>query len=289
MVARVGWVRSLLAGLLVVAAACGGGDDDGDNGGSDDGAGSGGAEAASSSTAPAEAADVLRVLVTNDDGVGAEGIDALVKGLEDLVDDVEVTVVAPAANQSGTGDSTTDPPPPAREAELLSGHEAIAVEGFPADAVNHALDQVLDEPPHLVVSGVNEGQNLGPVVYASGTVGAARTAARRGVPALAVSQGLAEVLDYESGVYFATDWVNQHRDALLAGEVGTDTVANINVPSCTAGEIRGIVEVATATGGGERALDPADCTSAVTDPPDDIQGFLVGYAVLADVALDPPT
>jgi 5'-nucleotidase len=286
-VARVWWVRGLLAAVLVVVAACGGGDDG--DGGDEQGRGSDGGSSTTAAAGDGETAEVLRVLVTNDDGIGGEGIDALVKGLEDLVDDVEVTVVAPAENQSGTGDSSTDPPPPAQEAALLSGHEAIAVEGFPADAVNHALDEVLDEPPHLVVSGVNEGQNLGPVVYASGTVGAARTAARRGVPALAVSQGLAEVLDYESGVYFATDWVNQHRDALLAGEVGTDTVANINVPSCMVGEIRGIVEVATATEGGERALDPADCTSAVTDPPDDIQGFLVGYAVLADVALDPPT
>jgi hypothetical protein len=83
--------------------------------------------------------------------------------------------------------------------------------------------------------------------------------------------------------------VNQHRDDLLAGEVGTETVANINVPSCAEGEVRGIVEVETATEGGERALDPADCTSAVTEPPTDIEAFLVGYAALADVALDPPT
>jgi broad specificity polyphosphatase/5'/3'-nucleotidase SurE len=103
-----------------------------------------------------------------------------------------------------------------------------------------------------------------------------------------VSQGLAEVIDYEWAVTVAVDWVNQHRDALLAGEVGTDTVANINVPSCSEGEIRGITEVETATEGGERALDPADCTSVVTDPPTDIEGFLVGYAVLADVAVEPP-
>ena len=76
-----------------------------------------------------------------------------------------------------------------------------------------ALDE-LGLTPDLVVSGINEGQNLGPVVDLSGTVGAARAAARRGVPALAVSQGFGQDLDYEVAAGLVTDWIEAHADAL---------------------------------------------------------------------------
>lgn len=257
----------LAAAVLVALAACGGDDDD---------AGGGDNET-----------DVLRILVTNDDGVGGEGIAALVEGLETLPE-VEVTVVAPAENRSATGDTTSDVPPAANEASLLDGHEAVAVDGFPADSVLHALDEVLDQEPHVVVSGVNEGQNLGPIVYASGTVGAARTAARRGIPALAVSQGFGEPLDYASAVELALDWLTEHRGALLEGDVETDAVANLNVPTCPTGEVRGVIEVPTATEGGERGFETPDCASTASDPADDLDGFINGYATLAEVALDAP-
>jgi 5'-nucleotidase len=262
------WTRLTVAALLLmmaVAGACGG-----DGGGSD-------------RATPV----VLRILVTNDDGIGGAGIDALVVGLETLPD-VELTVVAPAQDRSGTGDSVTEPRPSASEAQLVGGHQAIAVGGLPADSVIHALDEVLVQRPHVVVAGINLGQNLGPVVYASGTVGAARTAARRGIPALAVSQGLADSIDYEGGVELALDWVTEHREALLDGDVDTETIANLNVPSCRAGEVRGVVEVTTATGGGERSLDTPNCNSTATDPVDDLDGFMSGYATLTEVTLDPP-
>lgn len=268
MVARRGWVHLLVAVLVAVTSACGG--DDGDDGG--DGAG-------------AAEPEVLRILVTNDDGVGGAGIDAVVAGLETLPD-VEVTVVAPAEDRSGTSDSVTDPPPDGTDAALVGGHEAVAVAGLPADSVNHALDEVLTERPHVVVSGINLGQNLGPVVFASGTVGAARTAARRGIPALAVSQGLADTIDYRPGVELTLDWVTEHRDDLVDGEVETDTIANLNVPSCPTGEVRGVVEVVSAAADDVRSFDTVDCTSTATGPSTDIDGFLIGYATLAEVPLD---
>ena len=119
--------------------------------------------------------------------------------------------------------------------------------GKPADAVNHALDVVFaGTVPDLVISGINEGQNLGPIVDISGTVGAARTASRQGIPSVAVSQGLppegAEP-DYEAGVDAVLEWLEDNRDALEDG-----LVVNINVPTCaTAATIRGTVEVPTAT------------------------------------------
>ena len=117
--------------------------------------------------------------MTNDDGVGAPGIDALVQGLRRL-DRVRITVVAPATNQSGTGDMTTPGALTTEQATTTSGYPAVAVQGFPADTVNFALDGGIPEKPHLVASGVNVGQNLGPVVNISGTVG--RLAPPCGVP-----------------------------------------------------------------------------------------------------------
>ena len=275
----------LLAPLLALVAACG--DDD------DGGPGANPSADEASTTTEAPAAEPLRVLVTDDDGVEGAGMDALVVALADLPD-TEVTVVAPATDQSGTGDTTSPSPPAATETTLPSGHAAIAVEGFPADAVTHALTTVFaDDPPDLVVSGINAGQNLGPVAAdLSGTVGAARTAARAGVPALAVSQGIGDEFDYATGVDLTLDWIEEHRQALLDGEVATDTVANLNVPSCTAGEVKGVVEVATATDlAGRDFLAPVDCSVAApaSDPADDIDAFNLGFAPLADVPLgDPP-
>ncbi len=208
----------------------------------------------------------LRIVVTNDDGYAAPGIDALVEALRDLPR-VKITVVAPAANQSGTGDRTTPGPVGVAEVETASGFRASAVEGYPADSVVLALDNTARDP-HLVISGVNQGQNLGPVLDVSGTVGAARTAARRGVPALAVSQGLGEPPDYAAGAAEAVTWVKEHRTQLARRDVATTEVVNINVPTCTTGEVRGLVDVPAATTGD--ALAPSDCTSTLADPPDDV-------------------
>jgi 5'-nucleotidase len=141
--------------------------------------------------------------------------------------------------------------------------------------------------PELVVSGINKGQNLGPVVDVSGTVGAARAAARRGVPALAVSQGVGQDLDYEVAAGLVTDWVESHADALRAGEVPADVVANLNVPTCDTGELRGQVEVASATAGD--AGSPSDCTSTAEGFTDDVTAFANGYATLTEIPVEPAT
>lgn len=251
---------------------------------SDDG---GGSDATTTTTATALPVDTLQILVTNDDGYAADGIDALVEALGDL-QDVEVTVVAPAENQSGTGDQTTPGTLVAEDVATASGYPAVAVPGFPADSVLYALAEVYEEPPDLVVSGINEGQNVGPFVELSGTVGAALTAARDGIPALAVSQGLGEPPDYAAGVDEAIAWVTENRDALAADR---GQVVNINVPTCTEGSVRGLVEVPLAVDG-EGGLDPSDCTSTLEDPANDIEALLNGYSTItildADADADDP-
>jgi 5'-nucleotidase len=225
----------------------------------------------------------LRVLVTNDDGVAAPGIDALVQGLRKL-DRVQVIVVAPATNQTGQSDNTTPGPLTTAEATTTGGYPAIAVQGFPADTVNFALDGGVPTKPQIVASGVNAGANLGPVTGVSGTVGAARTAVRRGVPAVAISQGTTEGVetDYPAGVRQAVTWVKEHRKALTKKYPKPPTdAANINVPTCATGKVRGLVDVPTATGGD--VTQPPNCASKEKNPSDDIIAFVNGYAALSPV------
>jgi 5'-nucleotidase len=279
--------RLLLVALSVVAVAAGCGSDDGDGGG-EDAAASTTAPPAAESTTTTTAPEPLRILVSNDDGYAAPGITQLVDALLELPD-VEVVVVAPDGNRSGSGGQTTPGGTTGTDVTMTNGFAAVAVTGFPADAVAHALD-VLGEQPDLVVSGVNEGQNLGPLVDISGTVGAARVAAQRGIPALAVSQGLGTPEpDYASGVAAAIAWIDEHRDDLAGATNGS--VANINVPTCGNGELAVLVEVPAATdaAGRDVVTTDVDCALAttVTDPVDDVDAFNAGYPVLSLVGASP--
>jgi 5'-nucleotidase len=232
----------------------------------------------------------LTILVTNDDGVGAPGIDALVAELSTLPD-VKVVVVAPAANQSGTSDATTPGGVTVLDATTASGHPAVAVEGYPADAVNYALDE-LGLEPDVVVSGVNAGQNIGPFVPLSGTIGAARVAARRGVPAIAISAGGLTGTDFETGAKAAVAEVVARRDTFGWGTNTDATVVNLNTPTCATGTtMRGVddVPVATAFPQGSNGLDLTfDCASTATDPADDAIALTIGFGSRSIVPADLP-
>lgn len=137
----------------------------------------------------------LDILLTNDDGFDADGITTLRQALIDAGHDV--TVVAPAVNQSGKGGSINTAVfdfDPSEGLMTLTHHGdgVYSLTGTPADCVKAGLDVVLaDDPPDLVVSGLNEGQNLGkPGTNTSGTEGAALRALFSGVPAIAGSVGL---------------------------------------------------------------------------------------------------
>ncbi len=228
----------------------------------------------------------LTILVTNDDGIGAPGIDSLVNKLVELKN-VEVKVVAPAENQSGSSDKTTEGEVVWIDSSTTSGYTGIAVYGYPADAVNVALDE-LGITPDLVVSGVNQGQNVGPFAALSGTVGAARVAARTGVPAVAVSAGLGSNADYDAGSELVFAWIEDHRKALTNDSVSADMVISFNVPGCTAGEIRKLVEVPLAD-----AIPPGanpfstDCSIEPDSAPiNDVDAMIKGHAALTEVPLE---
>ena len=151
----------MLAGLvalaLAVAAGCGDDDDDGATPQS-------GERETTTTTAPAEP---LEILVTNDDGVGGRGHRRPRHRARPPSTASRSPSSRPPTQQSGTGGSATEGPLTTNEAQTASGYEASAVEGFPADTIRVAFDE-LGLTPDLVVSGINEGQNLGPVVDLSG-------------------------------------------------------------------------------------------------------------------------
>ncbi|HVB33624.1 MAG TPA: 5'/3'-nucleotidase SurE [Patescibacteria group bacterium] len=121
------------------------------------------------------------ILVTNDDGIGAPGLEALAGALSAFA---EVTMVAPSGERSGAGHSISVRRPVACESR---GEGRWSVDGTPADAVIIALHKLLDHKPDLVVSGINHGANVGQNIHYSGTVGAALEATVNHIPAFALS------------------------------------------------------------------------------------------------------
>jgi 5'-nucleotidase len=248
--------------------------------------------APSSSGAPsttAAPARVLRVLVTNDDGVKAPGIDTLVQALRSLAD-TDVTVVAPAMNQSGTGGKTTPGTLTVQKTTTASGFGATAVNGHPADTIIWAIDDHgIPTRPDVVLSGINNGQNIGRFIDISGTVGAARAAATRGIPALALSAGLGAKPDFADAATAALAWLASHRAALLARGTpsGPATVTNINVPTCPSGAPRPVAVVPVGPSTANVAA-PVVCTGSAPTPTNDVDGFVHGYIVETDnLALTP--
>jgi len=176
----------------------------------------------------------MRILVTNDDGIFSEGIKLLAGALQPLG---EVVVVAPDREQSASGHSLTLN----RPLRLRKIEECwFAVDGTPTDCVSLAVQWLMkDEPPGLIVSGINFGLNLGNDVTYSGTVSATFEGSLLGIPSLAFSQEVSEKFSFERAAEFAGELV-----AALLGKDGRDApvlppglLLNVNLP---AGEIRGV-------------------------------------------------
>lgn len=232
-----------------------------------------------STTAPVKP---ITILVTNDDGYSAPGIDAMVEALRKMAS-VTVTVVAPEANQSGTGGKTTTGVLKAKPVKTLSGYDATAVDGYPADTIRYALTTVLSAPPNLVVSGINNGPNVGPFISISGTVGAAKAAAAIGVPAIAVSQGFGNPPDFPTAARIVVAWISAHRAEYDGAAESEGHVININVPTCTTGTVRGTKQVPAASGLDGLNINKPECTSTDASPPDDVTAFTHGFASITDL------
>src|ERR671915_455353 len=130
----------------------------------------------------------MKVLLTNDDGIQAVGLNALRRALLELPG-IELAVIAPDSNRSATARSiTTRKPLWVDEVEFGDGTTGFATDGTPVDCVRFAALGLLDFEPELIVSGINHGSNLGDDITYSGTVAAALEGIVLGIPAIAVSQ-----------------------------------------------------------------------------------------------------
>ena len=169
------------------------------------------------------------VLLTNDDGYGAPGLEALAEALKDFA---TISVVAPSAEKSGAAQSLT-----LRQPIVCNpmGERHWAVDGTPADAVIVALHRLLMDKPDLVISGINQGANLGENVYYSGTVGAAREAALHHIPAFAVSLCSKKP---EASFEPAANLARRAAELILKEGLPEQVLLNINVPAEWNGTVR---------------------------------------------------
>ena len=187
----------------------------------------------------------MRILITNDDGINAPGLEALAEIAADVAGPGgEVWTVAPAFEQSGVAHCISYVHP-TLIAEM--GPRSFAAEGTPADCVLAAIGDVMkDNPPDLVLSGVNRGNNSGENVMYSGTIGGAMEAALQGLPAIALSQYMGQRTSVLDDPFQAA---RRHgprliRQLLEHGDWTSDEdfrlFYNINFPPCDAASVKGV-------------------------------------------------
>lgn len=177
----------------------------------------------------------MRILLTNDDGIGAQGLQALRRELRQI-EGVSLDVIAPDSNRSASARSiTTRSPLSVEEVRFEDGDLGHATDGTPVDCVRFADVGLVGEKPDLIVSGINHGLNLGDDVTYSGTVAAALEGVLLGLPAIAVSQQSTERemgytpqrhYDFSIAARITAETVRE----LMANPPGEGTLININVP-----------------------------------------------------------
>lgn len=173
----------------------------------------------------------MKILVSNDDGYLATGINVLTDALAEVAD---VVVVAPDRNRSAASNSLTLNDP-LRVSKVAEGR--YRVNGTPSDCVHLALTGFLDEEPDLVVSGINHGANLGDDVIYSGTVAAAMEGRFLGYPTIAVSLVGHQLKHFDTAARVATELVQR----LQRQSLPSDIILNVNVPDRAYEDLTGIV------------------------------------------------
>jgi len=175
----------------------------------------------------------MNILLTNDDGIHAEGVWALEKALSG---EHRTTVVAPDIERSAVGHSITLLHPLRVNTIQTNGGRGYAVSGTPADCVKLAVLEILEAPPDMVVSGINPGPNVGINLNYSGTVSAAKEAALMGIPAIAVSQNPNPDNEYNVAANFVSTLIAR----IIKNGLPPGTFLNVNVPACPPNQIRGV-------------------------------------------------
>lgn len=162
----------------------------------------------------------MRILLSNDDGYFAPGLAALAEALTPLA---EITVVAPERNRSGASNSLTlDRPLTVRQAH----NGFYFVNGTPTDCVHLAITGLLDFLPDMIISGINDGANMGDDTIYSGTVAAAMEGFLLGIPSIAVSMSQHAAMHFETAAKVVVDMVRHHQHKPLPSAA----LLNVNVP-----------------------------------------------------------
>lgn len=235
----------------------------------------------------------MRIVLTNDDGIYAPGLEAL---YEELLRLGSVDVVAPNVEQSGVGHSITYLEPLLVQEVFRQGKLfGRAVRGSPADCVKLAMLQFCNTPPDLVVSGINAGANTGINVLYSGTVAGAIEGAFFGITSIAVSLAMNENPDYQRGARLACRIIEQ----MLSGERPLAGLWNLNLPESRPDWPIGIKVVPMGLGRygetTERRIDPRGRPYFWTmtapgkhpvDPGSDVEAVAEGYATLTPLHFD---
>lgn len=181
----------------------------------------------------------MNILLTNDDGIHAEGIQILAETLLQN-ESLKVFIVAPDHERSATGHAITMHRPLRAEETRFFHNSSLkgwSVNGTPADCVKLAVEYLLPDKPDLVVSGINRGANLGTDVLYSGTVSAAIEAVILGIPGLAVSLTEREKPDFRFSANFILRMIGK---LCKNNHLPQNTLLNVNIPGKTRSEIKGI-------------------------------------------------
>ena len=177
----------------------------------------------------------MNVLITNDDGIDAPGLWALAEEVSRIA---SVLIVAPDREQTGVGTSITlhQPLRVKKVKSAITGVESYSTEGTPADSVIVGVRMLWQDKVDMVLSGINEGPNLGKDVLVSGTVGAALQAHNCGLPALAVSIAAIENIDFSVAARLAALLSKK----VASGKLPQSILLNINLPNLPLAELKGI-------------------------------------------------
>lgn len=238
----------------------------------------------------------MRILLSNDDGVSGPGLAALRGAVGDMG---EITIVAPDGPRSAAGHGITLHHPLTVQDVHVGGaekYDAISVDGSPADCVRLAIHSLLDEPPDLVLTGINAGANVGINVFYSGTVAAAAEAVMLGVRGVAFSLGVTDgEVDFARAGRLSR-WV---LDRLLEHGLGERELVNVNIPELSEGNPRGVRVVPQSTAGVEEfydrhiALDgskayklTADYTFNHVPGETDVDALMEGYITVTPLHVD---
>ena len=176
----------------------------------------------------------MRVLLTNDDGINADGLYALYLRLSKKFD---VTVCAPEAEQSAVGHAITLSRP-LRVKEIIKNKKffGYAINGTPADCVKIAVRCILKQKPDMIISGINHGPNLGSDIMYSGTVSAATEGTILGIPSMAISLATYENHDFS----FAAEFASSLAKKIKKNGVESGVLLNVNIPGIAKSKIKGI-------------------------------------------------